>query len=149
MDVFSKRKRSQIMSRIRSSGNSIERVVRRCVKDCGYRYRCNDRSILGSPDVAVPSLKLVIFMDGCFWHGCPLHFRVPSTNSDFWSKKISRNSVRDRKIRSSLKDDGWIVWSYWEHETFDLVRFSRNLRRRIRRLKESFGRNHVTTLKTF
>jgi DNA mismatch endonuclease (patch repair protein) len=136
-DVFSKRKRSQIMSRIRSSGSKPERVLRTLVREVtGRSLRYNLSTLPGSPDVVVHSMRLVLFMDGCLWHACPVHGRVPKSNVDFWKKKLEANVRRDRRTRSELRRAGWTVWAYWEHElrSKELPRTRRNMRRRILRL---------------
>lgn len=125
------------MSRIRSSGSRPERVLRALIRDLtGARIRCNLRSLPGSPDVVVPSIRLAVMMDGCYWHGCPAHFRVPGTNRAFWEEKIRRNRSRDRRDTRELVRLGWTVWRIWEHDLrrSRLSRTRRNLRRRIRRL---------------
>jgi DNA mismatch endonuclease (patch repair protein) len=139
-DVFSKRKRSRIMSRIRSSGTRPERALRallRALTDRRLRYNCG--SLPGSPDVAIHSLRLAVFMEGCFWHGCPKHGRIPKSNVDFWRAKIARTKRRDARNRSELKGLGWTVWRVWEHDLLEreLPRTRRNLRRRLRRLEGS------------
>jgi DNA mismatch endonuclease (patch repair protein) len=132
-DVFSKRKRSAIMSRIRSAGTKPELVLRASFRALGVSYRCNVMALPGSPDLVVRSLRAAVFVDGCYWHGCPRHFRLPSSNVEFWREKIRRNKARDARTRRELRRLGWSVWTYWEHELKDLVRFRRNLRRRVTR----------------
>lgn len=63
-----------------------------------------------------PSARVAVFVDGCYWHGCPQHFTMPVTNSDFWSAKIARNRERDLETTSSLEKRGWLVLRFWEHE---------------------------------
>jgi DNA mismatch endonuclease (patch repair protein) len=137
LDVFSKKKRSRIMSRIKSSGTKPELALRSALRSCGVTYSCNVRSLPGSPDAVVRRLRLAVFVDGCFWHGCPSHFKLPSDNREFWRKKIDGNARRDRSSRKALRADSWTVWSYWEHETKDRPRFLKNLRRRFRRLESA------------
>lgn len=60
--------------------------------------------------------RVAIFVDGCFWHRCPLHFRLPVKNRDFWAEKIGRNVIRDRQVDKQLEDSGWVVLRIWEHE---------------------------------
>jgi len=135
-DVFSKRKRSQIMSRIRSSGGPKERVFRKAVREAyGGRTKVNDECLPGTPDVSIYKLKVAAFFDGCYWHGCPLHGRVPKSNVEFWEKKIGGNKRRDRRVRKELRRMGWRVWVVWEHELKDVPRLVRNLKKRILRLQ--------------
>lgn len=138
-DIFSKRKRSQIMSRIRSSGSKPEVVLRALVRRSsgGLSLRYNYSGLPGSPDVVVFSLGLAIFMEGCFWHGCPEHGRVPKSNVKFWEAKLSRNRRRDARNRRQLRELGWTVWRIWEHDLKParLPSTGRNIRRRFRRLE--------------
>lgn len=135
-DVFSKRKRSQIMSRIRSSGGPKEQIFRKAVREAyGGRPKVNDERLPGTPDVSIYKLKIAMFMDGCYWHGCPVHGKIPKTNVKFWTKKITGNKRRDRRVRKELRAMGWRVWIVWEHELKDVRRLVRNLRRRFARLE--------------
>lgn len=76
----------------------------------------NVRTLPGQPDVFIPSLRLAIFADGCFYHGCPEHGHVPKSNVEFWLTKLTRNRRRDRARRRALRRMGFAVWSFWEHE---------------------------------
>lgn len=118
MDVWSEAKRSEVMSRIRSTGTKPERRLEAIVRGALPRYKIltNDPSLPGRPDVVVTSLKLAIFMDGCFWHGCPSHCRMPSTRVEYWQTKILRTMQRDRRDTRVLRADGWSVWHVWEHD---------------------------------
>jgi DNA mismatch endonuclease (patch repair protein) len=136
-DVFSKRKRSKIMSRIRSSGTKPEVAFRKLVRELsGRRLRLNVPSLPGSPDVVVYSLRLALFIDGCFWHCCPLHGSKPKSNVAFWKDKLRKNVLRDRRTRRELRCLGWTVWVLWEHDLRPraVVRTRRNLRKRFARL---------------
>ena len=107
------------MARIRSSGTTPEERLFQAVRGVlGHRWRI-DRNVTampGRPDVVIPSLRLVIFADGCFFHGCPEHYRPPLSNRDYWLPKIGGNISRDRIQRSALEADGWSVWQVWEHD---------------------------------
>lgn len=72
--------------------------------------------IIGKPDFAFPKSKLAVFVDGCFWHGCPLHYREPKTRIDFWKDKIETNRKRDKIVARALKKEGWKVIRVWEHQ---------------------------------
>jgi DNA mismatch endonuclease (patch repair protein) len=136
-DVFTKRKRSQVMSRIRSSGGPTEQKFRKAVREAyGGRTKVDDERLPGRPDISIYQLKIAVFMDGCFWHGCPLHSRTPKSNVEFWEKKISGNKRRDVRVRKELRAMGWKVWVVWEHELRDLRRLGRLLRRRFARLRK-------------
>jgi DNA mismatch endonuclease (patch repair protein) len=118
-DVFTPEKRSDIMSRIRSSGTTPEARLWTLVREAlGGRWRIdrNVRTLPGQPDVLVPSLRLAIFADGCFYHGCPEHGHVPKSNVEYWLTKLTRNRRRDRARRRALRRMGFAVWRLWEHE---------------------------------
>lgn len=82
----------------------------------GWNLRKHPSGIVGNPDFGNKTRKIAVFIDGCFWHGCRKHFRVPKTNSNFWGEKISANRRRDRKVDKILLDDWWMVVRIWEHE---------------------------------
>lgn len=118
-DNHTSEQRSANMARIRSSGTTPEERLYQTVRTAlGYRWRIdrNVTSLPGRPDIVVPSLRLVIFADGCFFHGCPAHYREPLSNREYWLPKIANNIVRDKAQRSALEADGWCVWTVWEHE---------------------------------
>ena len=118
-DVFKPEKRSEIMSRIRSSGTTPESRLCAAVREAlGRRWRIdmNVRTLPGQPDVVVPGLRLAIFADGCFYHGCPEHGHTPQSNVDYWLPKLMRNRRRDRASRRALRRMGFAVWRFWEHE---------------------------------
>ena len=116
-DVFTKAKRSEVMSRIRGRGNkdtelALVRLLRRH-HVTGWRRH---QSVFGKPDFLFRKPRVVVFVDGCFWHGCPTHGSVPATNRAFWIKKITSNRVRDRRVNRELRRLGWRVLRLWEHE---------------------------------
>src|ERR1700758_4810722 len=125
-DVFSKAKRSDVMSRIRGHGNknteiALIKIFRR-YKIIGWR---RNQKIFGKPDFVFPKIQLAVFVDGCFWHGCPKHGTQPASNRAFWKAKLSRNKHRDRSVTRALKQCGWRVLRIWQHE------FSRRNERRL------------------
>ncbi|MDR1498506.1 MAG: very short patch repair endonuclease [Puniceicoccales bacterium] len=115
-DVFTKQKRSQIMSRIRGSGNKGTELrlisIFRAYRITGWR---RDYKLSGKPDFVFPKHRLAVFVDGCYWHGCPKHYTRPKFNRAFWDAKISRNRRRDREVNRLLKAKGWRVLRIWEH----------------------------------
>jgi DNA mismatch endonuclease (patch repair protein) len=117
VDVFTKAKRSQVMSRIRGYGNKDTELalirVFRAHRMTGWRRH---QQVFGKPDFVFPKLRLAVFVDGCFWHGCPKHGKKPSTNSQFWEEKLETNKKRDRRVNRVLRNDGWRVIRVWEHE---------------------------------
>ncbi|WP_084502092.1 very short patch repair endonuclease [Fundidesulfovibrio putealis] len=114
-DCFTPEKRSEVMSRIRGRDTGPELALRRALWSSGLRYRTHP-ALPGKPDIAFISRKVAIFVDGCFWHGCPLHGVMPGTNQEFWSRKIGRNIERDRETNARLEKEGWVVLRFWEHE---------------------------------
>lgn len=114
MDVFKKKKRSWLMSRVKTHATKPELVVGKVVKELGYKIKTNVKSLPGTPDIVIPGKKAVIIVNGCFWHGhsCK-RAHLPATNKTFWTKKIEGNVIRDKKNLKLLKKLGWkyiIVW---------------------------------------
>lgn len=100
----------------KSQDTKIEIRVRKALWAAGYRYRKNNRKLYGTPDISFPGLRVVVFLDSCFWHGCPLHFKLPKTNVDFWRQKIGRNIERDADVTQHYVEEGWVILRFWEHE---------------------------------
>lgn len=107
--------RSEIMGRVRSKNTKLELTLRKTLHSRGLRYRVNSK-LFGKPDISIKKRKLVIFIDSCFWHGCEEHCRLPSTNVEYWERKISRNKERDKEVTSYYLNAGWTVIRVWEHE---------------------------------
>lgn len=119
MDTLTVAGRSERMARIRSTDTKPECAVRKLVHGLGYRFRLHRKELPGSPDLAFPSRKKVIFVHGCFWHahqGCKVANR-PKSRRTFWDSKFQRNVERDRLNESSLRRAGWDVLTLWECET--------------------------------
>ena len=116
-DNHTKEQRSYNMSRIRSKNNAPEEKVRKFLFSKGFRYRKNDKKLPGCPDIVLPKYKTVIFVNGCFWHkhNCK-RFVWPSSNEEYWKKKILRNVERDELNIKGLKELGWKVLVVWECE---------------------------------
>jgi DNA mismatch endonuclease (patch repair protein) len=103
----------------KSRDTNPELAVRRLVHAAGLRYRVDARPISGvrrRGDLVFPRARVVVLVDGCYWHGCPDHFRVPKANADYWSSKIMANVERDRDTDARFRAEGWTVLRYWEHE---------------------------------
>ena len=117
MDNHSKETRSYNMSRIRSTNNRPEELVRKYLFSKGFRYRKNDKRLPGKPDIVLPKYKTVIFVNGCFWHkhDCG-RFVWPSSNEEYWRTKIQRNIERDAEHVAHLQKNGWKVIVVWECE---------------------------------
>lgn len=110
--------RSETMSRIRGRDTSPERVLRSALWRAGLRFRLHLQTPHGRPDVVFPKSKVAVFLDGCFWHGCPEHYVRPRTRGEFWSSKLQENVERDRRQTRLLEEEGWRVCRFWEHEIF-------------------------------
>jgi len=116
-DVLTKEQRSYNMSRIRGKNTQAELNLRRLLRLKGLTgYRLHYK-LPGKPDIVFTRKKVAIFIDGCFWHKCPLHFTEPQTNRVFWMKKINVNVRRDVETNRKLVKDGWTVLRFWEYET--------------------------------
>ncbi len=119
-DVLSKEKRSKLMSLIRSSGNqNTELKLLRVFKLYGIRGWRRNQRVVGKPDFVFRERKVAVFVDGCFWHGCRWHCRMPKSRRGFWESKISKNKNRDRVVKALLMQDGWLVIRIWEHALDD------------------------------
>jgi DNA mismatch endonuclease (patch repair protein) len=114
MDTLSPAARSRVMSLIKQRDSKIEQRLRTALWRHGVRYRKNVQ-IKGTPDIVIGRLRLVIFVDSCFWHGCRHHCRMPKSNVSFWRKKIARNQKRDRFVTRFYRARGWTVLRFWEH----------------------------------
>lgn len=108
--------RSENMARIRAGDTEPELQLRCALWKRGLRYRVNYRTPGGRADFALPARGVAIFVDGCFWHGCPEHYVRPRSASAFWERKLLENVSRDRRQTQQLLDAGWIPIRLWEHE---------------------------------
>jgi len=118
VDQFSKEKRSKIMSAIRSKNTKPELALRRALWAQGLRYRIQYGK--EKIDIAFPSKKVAVFVDGCFWHGCPIHSHIPKSNPNYWIPKLQKNKERAILKNELLRNTGWNVLHFWEHEMNDL-----------------------------
>ena len=114
-DVLTKSQRKKCMRAIRGKDTKPELLLRKVLWHRGFRYRLKNK-LPGKPDIIFPSERIAVFVDGCFWHGCPEHFQQPETNTAFWREKIEKNKERDKKVDTTLESDGWRVLRFWEHE---------------------------------
>lgn len=124
MDIWDKKKRSDVMAKIRSKDTKPEWIVRRYLYSRGYRYRKNVKGLPGTPDIVLRKYGIVIFIHGCFWHGHEVDGHIPHSNVDFWRKKIERNKQRDEHNKEALKKMGWKVMSCVGMPT-EICRFER------------------------
>ncbi len=129
MDVFSREKRSQIMSRVSGKNTKPELVVRSLLHNMGYRFRLHRKDLPGKPDITLPKYQKVIFVHGCFWHGhtgCPRSKR-PTTNKNFWREKLDKNMERDKESVRNLNGLGWAVLVIWTCEVNDTIKVKNKL----------------------
>ncbi|MFE5879856.1 very short patch repair endonuclease [Streptomyces hydrogenans] len=112
------------MSRQGSRDTAPEMAVRRLLHAAGLRYRVNV-PVPGMPrrtiDIAFGGARIAVFLDGCFWHGCPEHATHPKANAEWWREKLAKNMTRDRETTAHLQSQGWTVLRFWEHESPDVV----------------------------
>jgi len=116
-DVLTKKKRSEVMAKIRGRGNKATEAVLakllRLHKLTGWRRQAG---LPGKPDFAFRQQRLAVFVDGCFWHGCAKHCRMPSSNQSYWRPKVARNKTRDQLVTAKLRKCGWRVLRILQHE---------------------------------
>ena len=118
MDIWTKEKRSEVMSKIRSKDTSPEIRVRKMLFSQGYRYRLHVKNLPGKPDIVLPKYNSVILVHGCFWHlhsGCR-DGTIPKTRTEYWKNKLLGNKKRDKKYTRELRKQGWRVLRLWECE---------------------------------
>ena len=111
--------RRRNMQANRRRDTTPERALRSLLFAEGFRYRCDFRvdldGVRARPDIVFTRVKVAVFLDGCFWHGCPEHFSEPRRNADYWGPKLARNRARDRTQTVALEAAGWRVVRVWEH----------------------------------
>lgn len=128
------------MSRQRRRDTGCEMAVRKILHAEGMRYRVDFRPLTGERfrvDIGWKKYRLAVFIDGCFWHGCPDHGTLPKSNSEWWADKLTANAQRDERTDKVLRANGWTVLRFWEHEEPDLVASS--IRRHLKRPVASGG----------
>ncbi len=108
--------RSEHMARIKGKNTSPEKCLRSMLWARGLRFRIHAKTPVGRPDIVFLGARCAVFIDGCFWHGCPKHYVRPRTRHEFWAKKLSDNVERDRRQTIRLEEQGWTVLRFWEHE---------------------------------
>ncbi|MFE8006354.1 very short patch repair endonuclease [Streptomyces sp. NPDC057418] len=119
--------RRRNMQAIRSRDTKPEQLIRRLVHANGLRYRVAAQPLPGlrrTADLVFRPAKVAVFIDGCYWHGCPEHYVPPKTNSGYWSDKVARNMARDRDTDQRLTQAGWLVLRFWEHQDSDACALS-------------------------
>src|SRR6266550_7974780 len=128
-DTFSKPQRSNIMRSVRATGTGAEIKCEKLLRALKIRFRKHPRNLPGRPDFVLPDSKVALFVHGCFWHGhksCK-HSALPTSNLNYWVKKIGKNQIRERKVRRSLRKAGWRTAVLWECKLRDCDSVARRL----------------------
>ncbi|MEX0719083.1 MAG: DNA mismatch endonuclease Vsr [Balneolaceae bacterium] len=135
-DIFSKSKRSEIMSKISGKETKPEIIVRKFLFSKGFRYLKNDKRYPGTPDIVLPKYKTIVLVHGCFWHGhnCKKG-RLPETRREFWENKISGTKKRDVRNRTILEEKGWKVFTVWGCAISNKTDRLKNLDELVRKIK--------------
>lgn len=140
-DIMTKEERSALMSKIKGKNTKPEMIVRKYLFARGFRYRLHDKYLPGSPDIVLPKYKTAVFIHGCFWHGhsgCR-KARLPSSNIDYWEKKIHENLERDRKKIASMEEAGWHVLVVWQCDIDNKTRREKYLDEIVEEIKKGIG----------
>ncbi|MDZ5781893.1 very short patch repair endonuclease [Marinococcus luteus] len=117
MEFNTSDQRSKIMKSIKSQ-SQLENVVTKELWKRGWRFRKNTK-MFGKPDISIKKYKVVIFIDSCFWHFCPIHGRYPKKNLEYWVPKLDKNIKRDKEVTDHYVENGWNILRIWEHEVKD------------------------------
>ena len=128
-------KTSARMAAVRHFDTPPELRLRRALWKLGVRYRTHLRGVPGRPDLGLKGKRVAVFVDGCFWHGCPRCYVAPKRNADFWARKVRYNRARRRRVLAELKREGWTVVQVWGHEV------ERDLHRTMLRVRAAFLRS--------
>lgn len=116
-DIWSTAKRSEVMRAVRSNDNrSTELRLIVIFRELGITGWRRKQDLPGKPDFVFRARKLCVFVDGCFWHGCPKCYRRPASNQNYWDSKIQRTKARDREVNRKLRTRGWQILRIWEHQ---------------------------------
>lgn len=116
VDIFTKKKRSEVMSKVKNKGSKIENSFAKILRKNDFSYTRNSIKYFGKPDFVLKKHRTVIFIDSCFWHGCKKHKPLPVTNKIFWKDKIEGNKKRDGQVSKYYKKQEWNILRVWEHE---------------------------------
>lgn len=141
-DSLTKRKRSEVMAAIHSTGNrATELRFAAILRAHGITGWQRHQPLPGKPDFVFRRERLAVFVDGCFWHGCRWHCRMPKSRQNYWKLKISRNKIRDKTIQGILQEAGWQVHRIWEHSLDEpksvVARFTFTLQNAAKRSKRT------------
>ena len=108
--------RSEIMGRVKNKDSEAERALRSALHAEGLRFRLHRRIEGVTVDIVFSRPRVAVFVDGCFWHGCPKHATFPKSNQDYWLPKLAENKERDKRQSRRLREAGWNVIRVWEHD---------------------------------
>lgn len=133
VDVHTKQQRSYNMSRIKGRNTKPEITLRKFLSFHGLKGYRTHYPLTGKPDIAFPKQKIAIFVDGCFWHKCPVCRKIPATNTKFWTDKINSNVRRDRIVNAALRKKGWKVIRIREHVV------TKNMNKCLAKILQYFG----------
>ena|ERR1700733_11533216 len=140
-DKLTKRERSQLMAKVRGHGNKSTELALakffRKNKITGWR---RNQKLFGKPDFVFRQMRLAVFVDGCFWHGCPKHGTQPVGNRSFWKKKFARNQARDKLVNRGLRRANWWIFRIWEHDLHRAIKDKRHEGRLVRRILSTFSK---------
>lgn len=132
VDIFSEKKRSEIMARVKSRGNlATEVVLAKALRKNGVVGWRRHSRLFGKPDFIFRKERVALFVDGCFWHQCPIHGTMPQTNRSFWLNKLTKNWERDRLVDRTLKNLGWTSLRIWQHDLRDPDAVAQRVRKRL------------------
>jgi DNA mismatch endonuclease (patch repair protein) len=132
VDNLTKEQRSYNMSRIRSKWTKQERMVHNILKSRKIKHKMHPK-INGSPDIILSDKKIAVFLHGCFWHKCPIHYIEPKTKREYWLPKIERNALRDKRNIKILRKKGYKVVRIWEHE------IEKNFEKALKKIIDGYG----------
>jgi DNA mismatch endonuclease Vsr len=146
VDRLTKEQRRKNMQAVKSSGSKIETVLAKLLYSKGYRYRKNDKTVFGKPDLTFKKLKIAVFVDSEFWHGKNWDERKNDhkSNREFWHKKIERNIERDKEVNNILSEKGWIILRFWGSDIKkDLLNCAIQVETAIKEAKDGIERKNI------
>lgn len=137
-----------VMQGNRSRDTRPELAVRRAVHRLGLRYRVAHRPLQNlrrSADLVFPRVKVAVFVDGCFWHGCPEHYRAPASHADFWRDKLAANRARDHETMELLRLQDWVALRFWTHD--DPLLVAEEIRCVVEQRRQALADHHAPSAK--
>lgn len=146
-DIFTKKKRSQLMASISGKETKPEISVRSFLFKQGFRFRKNVKTLSGKPDIVLPKYETVIFIHGCFWHGhnCK-RATMPTSNIEFWKTKIQNNIDRDKRVKKELRKSGWKIITVWDCNLKNNKSFDNSMKKLCSKLNSKKPRQQTHTL---